>query len=191
MTPARRPFSEDDLGPDGSWWPVATPFGEMVVAGDDDSIRLILLPNRAAVALSSLPEERRRRDKALARAAEQFDEYFAGKRRTFDLRLDPRGTEFQLRVWWALAEIGYGETASYAEIARRVGRPSACRAVGLANGRNPLPVVLPCHRVIGSSGKLVGYGGGLELKERLLDLERRVLSAAPEPVGRRPEAALA
>jgi methylated-DNA-[protein]-cysteine S-methyltransferase len=107
----------------------------------------------------------------------QLREYFRGKRTAFDLRLHPKGTPFQLAVWKALAEIPYGQTRSYGDVARAVGRPSAVRAVGLANGRNPLPIVVPCHRVIGASGKLVGYGGGLAVKQALLDREREVSAA--------------
>ena len=109
----------------------------------------------------------------------QLSEYFQGRRTTFDLRLHPKGTPFQLDVWKALLTIPYGETRSYADIARQIGRPTAVRAVGLANGRNPLPIVVPCHRVIGSSGRLVGYGGGLPVKQALLDREREVSAAGP------------
>jgi methylated-DNA-[protein]-cysteine S-methyltransferase len=105
-------------------------------------------------------------------AAVQLLEYLDGKRRTFELALDLRGTEFQLAAWRALCAIPYGETISYAEQARRVGRPNAPRAVGAANGANPIAIVVPCHRVINAGGKLGGYGGGLELKARLLALER-------------------
>lgn len=101
----------------------------------------------------------------------QLDEYFAGKRRRFDLPLAPRGTPFQTQVWNTLATIPYGETISYAQLATRVGRPTAMRAVGAANGRNPLPIVLPCHRVIGADGSLTGFGGGLPTKAFLLRLE--------------------
>ena len=104
-------------------------------------------------------------------AAAQLRDYFSGRRRSFDLPLDPQGTEFQRRVWKALSEIPYGETRSYRDIAAAVGLPRAVRAVGAANGRNPLPVVVPCHRVIGVDGKLVGYAGGLRLKKLLLELE--------------------
>lgn len=112
----------------------------------------------------------------LLRAAEQIGEYFAGGRQSFDLPLDPRGTPFQMDVWQALREIPCGEMRSYAEIARAIGRPSACRAVGMANHRNPIPIVIPCHRVVGSDGSLVGYGGGLRIKRLLLALERPAAS---------------
>src|SRR5690606_2858665 len=103
------------------------------------------------------------------------DEYFSGSRREFDLSLAPRGTAFQQRVWAELLQVGYGRTASYADIARAIGNPKAVRAVGLANGRNPIPIIIPCHRIIGSSGTLTGYGGGLPMKQKLLEIEGAVL----------------
>lgn len=108
----------------------------------------------------------------LKRAGRQLGEYMAGRRRAFDVPLKPDGTEFQRRVWQALLTIPYGETRSYKEIAVQIGNPRACRAVGMANNRNPIAILIPCHRVIGANGNLVGYGGGLELKEWLLALER-------------------
>jgi methylated-DNA-[protein]-cysteine S-methyltransferase len=110
----------------------------------------------------------------LTETRRQLQEYFEGLRREFTLPLDPRGTDFQLRVWRALQSILYGETRSYGELAQVLGMPHASRAVGAANGANPLPIVIPCHRVVGSTGKLVGYGGGLPMKKRLLELERDV-----------------
>ncbi len=109
-----------------------------------------------------------------AEVERQLDEYFAGKRRDFDLRLAPKGTEFQLSVWNALQEIPYGETRNYGQIASRIGNEKACRAVGAANGANPIAIVVPCHRVIGSNGTLTGFGGGLETKAKLLELERGI-----------------
>jgi methylated-DNA-[protein]-cysteine S-methyltransferase len=103
---------------------------------------------------------------------EQLAEYFAGTRRGFDLPLDPRGTDFQRRVWERLTHIGYGETTTYGALARELGDAGASRAVGLANGSNPLPIVIPCHRVIGADGTLTGFGGGLPVKAALLELER-------------------
>jgi methylated-DNA-[protein]-cysteine S-methyltransferase len=117
-----------------------------------------------------------------AEAIHQLDEYFAGTLRQFDLPLAPEGTPFQQRVWRALLDIPYGETVSYAELARRIDQPSAVRAVGAANGQNPLSIVIPCHRVIGSDGRLVGYGGGLPAKSALLALEQRVAGAPARPV---------
>jgi methylated-DNA-[protein]-cysteine S-methyltransferase len=107
----------------------------------------------------------------LPEVRQQLAEYFAGARRAFALPLAPAGTEFERRVWQALVAIPYGETRSYAEVAQAIGRPAACRAVGRANGSNPIAIVIPCHRVIGSDGSLTGYGGGLDLKRFLLDLE--------------------
>ena len=154
-----------------------TPIGILRLVGDEDSIDRIDLPNRAASppnpawtpSNGDLPA-------ALAEARRQIDEYFAGARREFDLPLAVAGTEFQRRVWRELRRIPFGETVSYGELAARIGRPSASRAVGAANGRNPLPVVVPCHRVIGSDGRLTGFGGGLPTKQALLDLERKFLA---------------
>jgi methylated-DNA-[protein]-cysteine S-methyltransferase len=112
----------------------------------------------------------------LREAAKQLNAYFSGKLQDFEMPLAPQGTAFQLSVWDALLAIPYGETISYGELARRLGNPNASRAVGLANGSNPIPIIIPCHRVIGSNGKLTGYGGGLPIKEKLLALERRQLT---------------
>jgi methylated-DNA-[protein]-cysteine S-methyltransferase len=124
----------------------------------------------------------------LAETARQLAEYFAGERQSFDLPLALDGTAFQRRVWDALRGIGYGETVSYGELADQIGQPTAARAVGLANGRNPVSIIVPCHRVVGSDGSLTGYGGGVANKQRLLDLERRISqdSADPERTGQRP-----
>jgi methylated-DNA-[protein]-cysteine S-methyltransferase len=104
-------------------------------------------------------------------AARELDEYFAGLRTHFDVKLAPHGTPFQMRVWQALQKIPYGVFPSYSDIAEAIGRPTATRAVGMANNRNPIPVMIPCHRVIGRNGDLVGFGGGLDMKRRLMDLE--------------------
>ena len=103
----------------------------------------------------------------------QLREYLSGKRKEFDLKLEPQGTQFQKDVWNAMLEIPYGETRSYKEIAQRIGRPLACRAVGQASNRNPIAIIIPCHRVVGSNGSLTGYGGGMPIKIRLLDLEKK------------------
>jgi methylated-DNA-[protein]-cysteine S-methyltransferase len=118
-------------------------------------------------------------DVAFPDAVEQLGAYFAGERTDFDLALDLVGTEFQRRVWAALLTIPYGETRSYGEIARQIGSPGAFRAVGLANGHNPIGIIVPCHRVIGSNGSLTGYGGGLDRKRALLDMEKKRVGAAP------------
>ncbi|WP_373484348.1 methylated-DNA--[protein]-cysteine S-methyltransferase [Acetobacterium sp.] len=109
----------------------------------------------------------------LKQASSQLQEYFAGKRKKFDLPLQPKGTDFQQKVWKALQDIPYGAVVSYQDIARAIGNAKACRAVGGANNRNPIAIVIPCHRVIGSDGSLVGYGGGLEIKRQLLELEQQ------------------
>jgi methylated-DNA-[protein]-cysteine S-methyltransferase len=120
------------------------------------------------------PSEYSRKETPLHRkAAEQLREYFDGKRKVFDLPLAPVGTEFQMRCWDALLEVPYGETRSYGDIARAAGSPKGFRAVGMANNRNPVAIIIPCHRIIGSDGKLVGYGGGLDIKVFLLELERK------------------
>lgn len=108
----------------------------------------------------------------LKEAIKQLNEYFDGKRKEFDLPLAPKGTEFQKKVWNALKEIPFGETRSYGEIARRIGNEKASRAVGMANNKNPIMIIIPCHRVIGANGKLVGYAGGIDIKEKLLNLEK-------------------
>jgi methylated-DNA-[protein]-cysteine S-methyltransferase len=141
---------------------------------DDLEVRLVASPS-GLVAIefreSGLQGDRNDRNPALRETASQLSAYFAGTLRTFDLPLDLRGTPFQLKVWRALERIPYGETRSYLQIAAGMGAEKAVRAVGAANGANPIPIVVPCHRVIGSGGKLVGYGGGLPLKKRLLTLE--------------------
>ncbi len=162
------------LHPGDSWWPVATRYGEMLLGGDEEKLHHVLLPNAAAEARPRLSEKEQGQPAAVATAAAQIKEYLSGERTAFELALEPIGTEFQRAVWLALADIPYGETASYGDIARRVGRPNAFRAVGMANSQNPLPVVLPCHRVIGSDGSLTGFGGGLELKAQMLAHERQV-----------------
>jgi len=130
------------------------------------------------------PEGVRRRTAVLDDAVAQLAEYFAGRRRDFALDLAPRGTGFQQLVWQSLLRIPHGETRSYGELARAIGRPAASRAVGAANGQNPIAIIVPCHRVIGSSGALTGYGGGLDAKRWLLDHERAA-AARPGPGGDR------
>jgi|tagenome__1003787_1003787.scaffolds.fasta_scaffold19684114_2 methylated-DNA-[protein]-cysteine S-methyltransferase len=136
-----------------------------------------------ALHLNAQPGPENLDDPVLAGAVEQLRAYFAGERTSFELPLETHGNAFEERVWAALREIPYGETASYGEIARRIGAPGAARAVGLANGRNPIAIVVPCHRVIGANGKLVGFGGGLPMKRALLDLERGIgcLDGVPHP----------
>ena len=146
-----------------------SPVGLLTVAATDAGLHAIEFPrNRHPADRHGWTEG----DHALIDlAARQLDEYFAAERQVFDLPLAPRGTDFQRTVWMTLAGIGYGETISYAQLAQRVGKPTAMRAVGAANGRNPLPIVLPCHRVIAADGSLTGFGGGLPTKQFLLELE--------------------
>jgi methylated-DNA-[protein]-cysteine S-methyltransferase len=146
-----------------------SPIGKLVVAADPIGIRHILFDqNRYDVHGRN---EWQRDRAALREVREQLLAYFARERTSFDLPLAPSGTPFQLKVWNALAEIPFAQTCSYGDIARKIGEPKAVRAVGAANGRNPLPIVLPCHRVIGSDGSLTGFGGGLPIKQFLLDHE--------------------
>lgn len=160
---------------------VDSPIGELLLRGDGHALCGLHMVGRAPDAPG--PAHRHaepdvsdltRDPDAFAAAREQLDAYFAGERTAFDLPLAPHGTPFQLAVWHALCDIPYGETASYGEIAAAVGRPSASRAVGAANGRNPVAVIVPCHRVIGAGGALVGFGGGLDRKRTLLALESSV-----------------
>jgi methylated-DNA-[protein]-cysteine S-methyltransferase len=148
---------------------IESPVGPLLVAADEAGLRLIHFQGGPA---PRRPDAAWQRDPALFRAlARQLAEYFGRERRAFDLPLAPEGTPFQLATWRGLATIPYGTTISYAELARRVGRPAASRAVGAANGQNPLPIVVPCHRVIGKDGSLTGFGGGLPAKRALLALE--------------------
>jgi methylated-DNA-[protein]-cysteine S-methyltransferase len=146
---------------------VPSPIGELMLCGDDASLTALHLPGHWAKPGAGW----RRDDARFADVARQLEEYFAGERTVFDVPLVLDGTAFQRRVWGALRDIPYGTTISYGELARRIGQPSASRAVGLANGRNPISVIVPCHRVIGADGTLTGYGGGLERKQLLLGLE--------------------
>ena len=144
--------------------PVKTPIGQIVLESDGDVLIGLRLPN--AVGLGRRDEE----SPVLKEAATQLQEYFAGERTDFDLPMELDGTPFQRGVWAALSRIPYGETISYGELARRVGRPKGPRAVGQANGRNPIAIIVPCHRVLASNG-IGGYGGGLPVKRALLALE--------------------
>jgi methylated-DNA-[protein]-cysteine S-methyltransferase len=149
---------------------IKSPIGALLLAGDDEGLKFVGFPEgKGQVQPQS---EWKKDDRAFKDVKKQLDEYFAGKRKKFDLKLAPSGTAFQREVLTALRQIPYGETRSYQDIASGVGRPRAVRAVGAANGRNPLPIIIPCHRVIGANGSLTGFGGGLPVKQYLLDLER-------------------
>ena len=152
---------------------IESPVGELLLAGDGNALtRLRIQSGRRALRVDP---SWRRDDAAFTDVVGQLGEYFDGRRRAFELPLALDGNRFELRVWRTLLEIPYGRTASYGEIADRIGDPGAARAVGLANSRNPIAVIVPCHRVIGADGSLTGYGGGLERKRLLLDLEAGVL----------------
>ena len=150
---------------------IDSPIGPLRLVADDGGLRRICFRTERHARADDhdgvhAPEK-------LCEVRRQLDQYFAGKRRQFELALNPVGTDFQRRAWRVLCDIPFGETRSYLEQARALGQPNAMRAVGAANGRNPLPIVIPCHRVIGSNGSLVGFGGGLEIKSALLALEAR------------------
>ena len=156
---------------------IDSPLGPLTLVADDGMLTgLYLNRQRHAPATERFGEPADETNAPFAETSRQLKEYFAGQRTEFDLPLAPDGTPFQRRVWAALREIPYGETISYGRLADRIGRPTAARAVGLANGRNPIGIVVPCHRVIGANGKLTGYGGGVERKEHLLAFEREVKS---------------
>lgn len=157
---------------------IESPIGLLILKSDGQALTGIYM---TGIYLDSPSETPRDLDRwvldpsrePLQRTARQLEEYFKGERREFDVPLHLEGTEFQKRAWRDLMQIGYGETRSYGEQARRIGNPNASRAVGLANGRNPIPIVVPCHRVIGANGSLTGFGGGIERKRWLLGHERR------------------
>jgi methylated-DNA-[protein]-cysteine S-methyltransferase len=155
------------------WTTVDSPVGELLLTSDGTALTRLLFDGAPD------PAWQERRDDVLEEAARQLAEYFAGDRIDFDLPLAPAGTPFQLRVWEALRAIPYAETVSYGQLAARLEAPGASRAVGLANGRNPISIVVPCHRVIGASGALTGYGGGLDRKRLLLGLERETAGVSP------------
>lgn len=163
---------------------IDSPIGQLLLAGDDAGLKIIgFASGKGRVDPGRLWREDAR---CFIDVEIQLREYFAGQRREFELRLAPVGTDFQQAVWRALQTIAYGETRSYLDIAVQIERPRAVRAVGAANGRNPLPIVIPCHRVIGSDGSLTGFGGGLDTKQYLLALEG-VQPAAAETGRRQPD----
>jgi methylated-DNA-[protein]-cysteine S-methyltransferase len=145
-----------------------SPVGPLTLISNGDALQHVEFEN-PRYAYTPAPAGK---DKILDETRRQLDKYFAGKLRAFDLPLAPQGTEFQKRVWQALLTIPYGATRSYGQQAAAIGQPNASRAVGLANGRNPISIIVPCHRVIGSNGSLTGYGGGMDRKKFLLDLEQ-------------------
>jgi len=161
-----------------------SPIGRLVLTSDGTALTA-LYPEQSRKALSTDGWADDGTAEPLVLARSQLHEYFAGTRRTFDLPLRLAGTAFQQRVWRGLQEIAYGETSSYGQLARRIGKPGASRAVGLANGRNPISIVVPCHRVIGADGSLTGYGGGLERKQWLLAHEANLARQSSSCAGGR------
>ena len=155
-----------------SYMYLASPVGQLKLVANAQALVAVLWEseNPKRVRLAELLEEAQH--PVLLETARQLNEYFAGQRRQFDLPLDFEGTDFQQKVWQALLSIPFGETRSYKQIAEQIGNPKAVRAVGAANGKNPISIIAPCHRVIGASGKLVGFAGGLENKDILLKIER-------------------
>ena len=156
------------------------PFGVITVVGSDLGIRYVMFSDDAhPKSLERLNISDTEIHDSVNEAIKQLDEYFAGSRRNFELPLDLLGTEFQVAAWNALAEIPHGHTASYGQQAALIGRPKAVRAIGGANGRNPVAIVLPCHRIIGADGSMTGFGGGIAVKKWLLDHEQTILHSAP------------
>ena len=154
-----------------SYKTVKTPVGKLKLVTTDRGLAAILWENDDPKRVPVSPLEEAPEHPVLLETERQLNEYFAGKRKTFSLKFDPTGTEFQKEVWQALATIPFGETRSYGEIAKQIRKPKAVRAVGAANGKNPISIIVPCHRVIGANGKLTGFAGGLETKAFLLELE--------------------
>jgi methylated-DNA-[protein]-cysteine S-methyltransferase len=158
---------------------VPSPVGDLLLSGVDSRLRVLsFLGSGTKRPPAPIDPRRQRDDDAFPEVRTQLEQYFTGTRREFDLELELIGTDWELKVWDALRRIPYGETRSYGQIAAEVCTPAAARAVGLANGRNPVSLIVPCHRVIGASGALTGYGGGLERKRALLDLEAGRLALA-------------
>jgi methylated-DNA-[protein]-cysteine S-methyltransferase len=168
---------------------VDSPLCKIVVQGDGQFVTGLFMPNHKC--WSGLDPSWQRVDEPFAEIREQLAEYFAGQRQRFTVPLKLEGTPFQRRVWQELVKIPFGATITYAELARRIGRPTASRAVGHANGSNPVSILVPCHRVIGAGGQLTGYGGGFDRKQWLLDLERRVASIRNESTASRLPLAIA
>jgi methylated-DNA-[protein]-cysteine S-methyltransferase len=158
---------------------IESPLGELLVASDGEALTSVRFEQHARLAPLAASSRREDRAASLTEARRQLAAYFAGELRAFALPLAPHGSEFQRKVWAALAEIPFGATATYGELARRLGAPQHARAVGHANGRNPLSILVPCHRVIGASGALTGYAGGVERKRWLLAHERALASGEP------------
>jgi methylated-DNA-[protein]-cysteine S-methyltransferase len=166
-----------------------SPVGRLVLMANDEALELVEF-TRPRWPVPHGSDWVERNTALLKETRRQLDGYFGGRRRDFDLPLAPQGTPFQQRVWRALLDVRFGTTCAYIDIARRLGDPRATRAVGAANGRNPIPIIIPCHRVVGANGSLTGYGGGLDIKRFLLGLEgattMSLMSSPPSALGARP-----
>lgn len=152
---------------------IETPVGLLKLVADENGIMALLWENDRVSRVKLPKTVYAENHPVLKKAAKQLTEYFAGKRTDFDLPLSPLGTEFQKKTWKALSQIPFGETRTYAQIAKKIGSPKACRAVGAANGRNPISIIVPCHRVIGANGSMTGFAGGIKTKIWLLDFEKK------------------
>ncbi|AKB18938.1 methylated-DNA--[protein]-cysteine S-methyltransferase [Methanosarcina sp. WWM596] len=153
---------------------VESPIGPILLAGDEDGLKYVnFLKGKTKI---EVPDDWVENEDFFSEISRQLEAYFAGKLKSFEVKLAPEGTEFQKSVWRSLCEISYGETRTYGEIAKIIGNPKASRAVGFANNRNPISIIVPCHRVIGANGKLTGYASGLDIKEFLLKLEENNLN---------------
>jgi len=146
-----------------------SPIGKLLIAGTDRKLEAIFFPN--SIDQFEISDEIQYSEENFTDVSRQLSDYFAGKRQTFEVDVFPAGTDFQKKVWRELQNVPFGQTASYGEIAARIDNPKACRAIGMANGKNPIPIIIPCHRIIGKDGSLTGFGGGLDIKRKLLELE--------------------
>ena len=150
-----------------------TPLSEIILAGDEEGLKHLILKTGEERNGVEIKPDWRQNDAFFAETVEQLRDYITGRRKDFDITIDPAGTDFQKQVWEELRRIPYGETRTYGEIAAAIGKPAAARAVGAANGRNPIALIIPCHRVNGHDGKLTGYAYGIRLKQQLLELEKQ------------------
>lgn len=153
------------------YYDAPSPIGKLMIVEEDEHItHLLFAESEDLTEIIDVSQEKE--TPLIKKTVKQLEEYFSGKRKEFDIPLNPQGTDFMMKDWEALRTIPYGETCSYKDIAVKIGKPKACRAVGMANNRNPISIIIPCHRVIGANGKMVGYGGGLPIKKYLLKLEK-------------------
>jgi len=157
-----------------------SPIGQLLLVGKGNILEELHFPNSAEHAV--IKDSWQQNENSFSDILQQLNEYFTGRRKNFEMKICPEGTDFQRRVWQELQQIPYGKTASYGEIAKRINNPKACRAVGGANAKNPIPIIIPCHRIIGNDGSLTGFGGGLDIKRKLLRLENVQFSTSDKKV---------